>query len=419
MRVAKAWYPVIARCRCVWQWVASADVSGPASRRRALILSHSYYVRDTRPRRHANALAEDGWEVEVLCARDAGEPKRERIGAVLVHRLPARRRRGSKLRYVFEYGSFGAMAFGALAGMHARRRYDLVWVFGIPNILVRAAAVPRLSGARIVLDVRDPMPEFFMSKYGLPADHRLVRSLLVEERISCRYASHVVTVHDAMKELLLRTGIAPDRIGVVMNAPDPAVFEAPTAHPARDSEDRTILYAGTVAARYGVDLIVRAIARLKDQIPGIRLRVVGDGDLVPQLERLAKQLGVGHRVVFDGPVPLDRIPAIVRTSWLGAQPHPDDPLIRLTLPTKVLEWCALGLPVICSETAALTRTFGETDLTLLKPGDLDALCDALLDAHADPAALAARAKRAQATVRRFDWEHEKRTLLSIASATTR
>jgi glycosyltransferase involved in cell wall biosynthesis len=116
-------------------------------------------------------------------------------------------------------------------------------------------------------------------------------------------------------------------------------------------------------------------------------------------------------------VPLDRIPAIVRASWVGAQPHPDDPLIRLTLPTKVLEWAALGLPVICSETAALTRAFGPADLRLLKPGDLDDLCDALVEAHEDPAALAARAARAQQVVRRFDWEHEKKTLLAIANGT--
>src|SRR5437899_2700889 len=116
--------------------------------RRALIVTHSYYLRDTRPRRAATAFAEDGWDVEVLCARDEGEPKRERVGAVAIRRLPARRRRGTKFRYAFEYASFGALAWGAIVAMHARRRYDLVYVFSVPNILVRAAAFPKLRGAR-------------------------------------------------------------------------------------------------------------------------------------------------------------------------------------------------------------------------------------------------------------------------------
>jgi len=388
--------------------------TAPATRR-ALIVTHSYYLRDTRPRRVATALADDGWDVEVLCARDAGEPKRERVGAVAIHRLPAQRRRGSRFRYAFEYGSFGALAFGAMAAMHARRRYELVYVFSIPNILVRAAAVPRMRGARVILDVRDPMPEFFMSKYDLPVDHRLVRALLAEERIACRYATHVVTVHDAMKDLLLRTGVAPDKISVVMNAPDPRMFAGAATDVTRDPQDRTILYAGTVAGRYGLDLLVGAVGRLRDRVPGIRLRVVGDGDFVPVLQDLARSLGVTDRVVFDGPVSLDRIPAIVRSSWVGAQPHPDDPLMRYAFATKVLEWCALGLPVVCSRTQALARAFDDSDVTFVRPGDLDDLCDKLHEAHADPEKLAAKAAHARESVKRFDWNREKKTLLAVAA----
>ncbi len=391
-------------------------MTGPSggTPRRALFVTHSYYLRDTRPRRHATALADAGWDVEVLCAREKGESKRERVGAVAIRRLPSTRRRGSRARYAFEYASFGAMAWAAMASLHARRRYDLVYVFSIPNILVRAAMIPKLGRARVILDVRDPMPEFFMSKYDLPIDHRLVRALLVEERISCRYADHVVTVHEAMKTLLLRTGVGGDRIGVVMNAPDPHVFGAAPSSASRDPDDRTILYAGTVAGRYGIDLLVRALAQLKDEIPRLRVRIVGDGDAVPDLTALAARLGVADRVALDGPVPLDRIPDVIRSAWVGAQPHPDDPLMRFSLSTKLLEWCALGLPVICSRTEALDRAFTDAEVTFIVPGDLDDLVRALREAHADPAALRSRAAAARESVKRFDWVHEKRKLLSIA-----
>lgn len=385
---------------------------------RVLFVTHSYYERDTRPRRHATALAEAGWDVEVLCARDADEPRSERLGPVLIRRLPARRRRGSKARYAFEYGSFGAMAMATMAGLHARRRYDLIYVFSIPNILVRAAALPRRTGARVYLDVRDPMPEFFRSKYGLPPEHRLVRALLAEERLACRYATHVVTVHDGMKELLLRTGVPAEHISVVVNAPDPRFFRPLSPRVRRDPDDRTILYAGTVANRYGLDLLVRAVARLRDEIPQLRLRIVGDGDAVGALRQLATELSVGDRVSFDGPVPLDQVPSIATSAWIGAQPHRDDPLMRFTLSTKVLEWCSLGLPVICSRTDAMTRAFTDAELSFVVPGDLDDLCRAILDAHPDPDALASRASRARAAVQRFDWGRERRTLLAVAAGPT-
>jgi glycosyltransferase involved in cell wall biosynthesis len=383
--------------------------------RRVLFVTHSYYVRDTRPRRHATALADAGWDVEVLCARDDGEPKEERIGAVKIRRLPARRRRGSRFRYVFEYGSFGAMTWGAMASLHARRRYDLIYVFSIPNILVRAAMVPKLTGARVILDVRDPMPEFFMSKYGLPEEHRLVRALRAEERASCRYATRVVTVHAAMKTLLLRTGVGEDKIGVVMNVPDPTIFGTAASAVRRDPEDRTLLYTGTVAGRYGLDRLIRAAARLKDEIPSIRVRIVGDGDAIPSLKRLAGDLSVADRVAFDGPLPLDRIPDVVRASWIGAQPNPDDPLMRWTLSTKALEWCALGLPVVCSRTEANARAFTDDEVAFIRPGDLDDLCRVLLDAHRDPGRVAAKAAHARRSIARYDWARERRALLAIAA----
>ncbi|MGH2785063.1 MAG: glycosyltransferase family 4 protein [Actinomycetota bacterium] len=381
---------------------------------RVLIVSHSYFMRDTRPRRHAQAFVDAGWEVDVLCARDEGEAKRERITGVDLHRLPARRRRGSKGRYAFEYASFGAMALGAVSAMHLRRRYDVVYVFGIPNLIVRSAFLPHLSGTRIILDMRDPLPEFFRSRYGFPDDHRAVRALLLEERISCRYATHVLTVIDAMRDLFLRS-VAPEKITVVRNAPDPRLFGATGSLPARDPADRTLLYAGTVAARYGVDQIVRAVARLKDAVPGIRARIVGDGDLVPELRSLAREAGIEDRVSFDGPVPLDAMPGIIATAWIGAQPHRADPLMRYSFSTKLLEWGSLGLPVITSATESVVREFTDEEMMLVPPGDLDAFCERIVEADRDPEGLASRIERGRAAAARFDWNAERERLLSTVS----
>ena len=384
--------------------------------KRILMVSHSYFLRDTRPRRHARAFVDAGWEVDVLCARDEGEPKRERVADVDVHRLPARRRRGSKARYAFEYASFGAMALGAIGALHMRRRYDVVYVFGVPNIIVRSALVPHLAGTRIILDMRDPLPEFFRSRYGLPENHRTVRALLLEERLSCRYASHVLTVIDAMRDLFLRS-VAPEKITVVRNAPDPQLFSSASAPPSRDAADRTILYAGTVADRYGVDLIVEAVARLKDEVPGIRARIVGDGDLIPRLRTIARANGIEDRVSLDGPVPLDAMPGIISGAWIGAQPHRADPLMRYSFSTKLLEWAALGLPVVVSATEAVVGEFSDEEMMFVHPGDLDSLCRRIVEAHLDPASLGARIERGRTAAVRFDWNVEKERLLAAVAGT--
>jgi glycosyltransferase involved in cell wall biosynthesis len=384
-------------------------------RRRALVLSHSYYVRDTRFRRHAEAFAAAGWDVDVLCARDVGEPAGERLRGVRIHRLPARRRRGSKGRYLFEYASFGLAAAAMIAWLHARRRYDVVYVFSIPNALVLSAAVPRVMGAKVILDVRDPMPEFFRSKYHLEQRHPLVRAMLAEERLACRWASHVVTVSGVMRDLLLRTGVGAGKISVVMNAPDGRLF-AGADHAHRDPEDRTMFFAGTVAYRYGVDLIVRAVAILKDEIPHLRARIVGDGDAVAPLKELARELGVVDRVEFTGAVPLEAMPEMIEQAWLGVQPHRDDPLMTYCFSTKILEWCSLGLPVVCGRTPAFTEAFTEDELMFVNPADLDDFSERIRKSDANPEALALSAERARAAAQRFSWDRERRTLLHVVGA---
>src|SRR5438093_7540650 len=148
--------------------------------KRALFVVHSYYLRDTRPRRLATALADAGWEVDVVCAREAGERPFETVHGVRIYRLPARRRRGSRWRYMFEYVTFALMALVAVTALWSRRRHRTVHVIGIPNFIVFSAIAPKRAGARVLLDMRDPLPEFFRAKYGLSEHHPLVRALLAE-----------------------------------------------------------------------------------------------------------------------------------------------------------------------------------------------------------------------------------------------
>lgn len=412
--MVKAAWDVAAAGSALTDGVAPGTIAA-VTKDRALVIVHSYYRRDTRPRRHATALAAAGWKVDVLCARDPTETFVDDVDGVRLYRLPARRRRGSPLRYVFEYLSFAILAFAGASALEARHHYRAVYVVGIPNLLVFAAAFARLRRARILLDMRDPLPEFFAAKYGLPERSALVRALRIEERISARFADVVLAPHAACARRYERS-VARNRIAVVMNAPDPRLFNP--QDDLRDPSDRTMLYTGTVAARYGVDLALRALARLRGDIPNLALRIVGDGDLLPRLRAQAREEGVEDRVHFDGPVPLDKIPAIVRSSWIGVQPNRLDPLMEFNLSTKILEWARLGLPVLTSLTAPLSDVFTGNDLLICEPDDLEGLCARIVEAESDPVALRLRAERARAAAERFRFEDQIAAFLRAIEGTT-
>src|SRR4029079_1422114 len=103
------------------------------------------------------------------------------------------KKRGSLLRYFFEYAAFFAWAFVRVPIQMRRRHYAIIDVNTLPDFLVFAPVVASWMGAKIVLDMHEITPEFYMSKYGIPPDSWLVRLMKFQERISMGFPDHVIT----------------------------------------------------------------------------------------------------------------------------------------------------------------------------------------------------------------------------------
>src|SRR5207302_11071815 len=114
------------------------------------IVRHDYYP-DGHVSRDAEALVEAGYEVNVVALRRPTEPARETLDGVNVFRLPVEHRRGSFWRYAWEYALFFVLATFLVTVLHVRKRFQVVEVDNMPDVLVFSAIVPRLSGARVIL----------------------------------------------------------------------------------------------------------------------------------------------------------------------------------------------------------------------------------------------------------------------------
>ena len=120
---------------------------------------HAYYPHDVRVRRQCEALADRGDEVDLVCLQDEGEQSTERIGNVNVHRLPLKHNRGQGVTgYLVEYSALFLLAFVKLTMLSIRHRYRVVQVHNLPDFLVFTTLVPRMLGARVLLDMHDITP---------------------------------------------------------------------------------------------------------------------------------------------------------------------------------------------------------------------------------------------------------------------
>jgi glycosyltransferase involved in cell wall biosynthesis len=385
--------------------------------KRVCMVTHSVYAPDPRVRREAEALVEAGYAVDVIALRKPGGEACQEINGVQIHGLPVSRHQGSGIAvYLLEYLSFCLLAFAVLTYRHLRRRYAVIQVHTPPDFLVFVTLVPRLLGSRVLLDLHEIVPELFQDRFGLAADHPIIRLLKLIERLACAYAHAVLAVHDRHKEILVARGVNPAKITPIPNCPDERIFD-PTWADGRDNGCFTIMYHGAVVPRYGLDVLVRAMAHLRNQCPDLRLRILGDGDAWLAVRTLVTELEVDDIVDMPGRIPLTDIPASIAEADVGVVPNQQNVYTDEILPTKLLEYMAMKRPVVAARTRLVESLFGPGQSVLLfEPGNPLDLADRIRQLYREPQTRERLIKRAQVCYENFKWERTREEYVKVVSS---
>ena len=382
---------------------------------RVAVVTCSYFPEDMRVRREAEALVAAGFSVDLLCLRRRTEPAREFLLGINVHRLPLERRRGGKLRYLYQYAFCFLLVFFRLAWLRLKNRYDLVHVHNMPDAMIFAAIVPKLTGAKLVLDISDPMPEVFMTKFGLPRDHLFIRLVTLQERWSTSFAHWVVTPNISFRDILVERSCPGEKVGIVMNMPPEGIFAGSKNKDSRttgDPDSFTVMYHGTIVKRHGLHIALEALAMVREKIGGLKLQVYGEGEFVDPFLEAARALNLQDMVVYNGFVPIEKIVGEIGRCDVGIVPNMPGPFTEINLPTRIFEFLVLGKPVISPRTMGILDYFDDETMFFFEPGDARSLADCLLKVHGDPEDVAGKIEKGIAVCREYSWEKEERKFVA-------
>jgi glycosyltransferase involved in cell wall biosynthesis len=373
------------------------------------MLVHAYYpLGESRVEREAHALIQRGYEVDVICLRWDNEPSFEKVGGVNVYRLPVKRHQGSGLvSQLFEYLAFFFLTFFRLLGLYPQRKYRVVQVHNLPDFLIFSALVPKCFGARLILDLHDLMPEFFAASRDRGMESWPVRLMVLQEQLSCRFADHVVTVTDTWRDTLIRRGVPSEKISVVMNVADGSIFHPDiTTGQRKNANGRfNLIYHGTLVQRYGVDVLVRAIQLARNEIPGVHLTIQGAGEFREDLEALVEALGLGDNVTINANMlHVSELPRLIGQADVGVVPNRSDIFTGQLLPTKLLEYVALNVPVISARTPGIAAYFDETMLQFFTPGSAGELAGCILSLYKDRLRRAELVENSKRFNQEYSWE---------------
>lgn len=377
-------------------------------KRHCMVVHAHYPVSETRVQRQAEALVRNGYQVDVLCLRGKKEAAVEECNGVQVIRLPVKYSyHGGLARKFLEYLRFFFLAMFKLAQLHSQQPYATVQLHNLPDYLVFAAWYPKLFGARAILDIHDLMPEFYQARFGGNGVNLPVRLIRLQEKLACRFADHVITVSEIWRQTLIDRGVPADKCSVVMNVADHKVFnqlQEPKTGPG-ERDGLRLIYHGVLAYRTGMDLALRAVAKVRPQIPNIHLTIHGFGDYYRDLVALAKELDLldEHVHFSTEAVPIEDLPDVIRAADIGLAPNRNDVFADGIVPTKLMEYAALGMPAIAARTTGIETYFRDTMVELFTPGDADDLARCILRLHSDQERLAELTRGADKFNQRYNW----------------
>jgi glycosyltransferase involved in cell wall biosynthesis len=372
---------------------------------RILLIAYTTYVHDGRVKRHAEALAERGDRVDVLCL-DSGHNGMIRGVNVIGLKMP-RYRGASRSSYVGSYLRFFAKASWAALRQSLVERYDVTIVCTMPDAAVLCALPAKLLGSRIVLDIHDTMPELYQDKFGGRRGAIGARLLMIEERASAGFADRVLAVHALHRARLIRAGVPENKIATVMNAADPAIFSASNNGRAHETGTFTLVCHGTVTRRLGLDIAIEAVSLIRERIPGLRLMVIGAGDYLETARHLVAQKRLERLVSFVNQVPIEELPRLLAGVDVGLAPNRASGATHLMLPVKLLDYMALGIPTIAARLQTIEHYFSDRAVRFFEPGNPVDLAAAIEELHRDRALRAELAHNARRAAERIGWPTQR------------
>jgi glycosyltransferase involved in cell wall biosynthesis len=378
------------------------------------MIVYTKYATDARVRREAETLASNGFRVICLTNREGPEARTYVLGGVEVQELGVPKYRGkSHAAYIGSYVRFLGAASAACLRVQRAGRLDVVHVHNLPDFLVFAALLPRLRGAKVVLDVHDSIPETFASKFSDGAIRW--RALCLEEKLSALVAHRVICVNHPQRDTLVARGLPASKTFVSMNVPDPRIFSLKsTEKPVRDAGPLNLVYHGTMVARLGVDLVIQAVHALRGRIPGLQLHLWGGGDDLDSFRALAGRLNVLDCVHFrpDG-YPLEELPARLDAMDIGVVGNRRSVAGELMLPVKLLEYVALGIPVVAPRLNTIAHYFADDMVSYFEPDDVGSMADAIYRLHSQPDLRREQPSRAGGFLREHGWDRQGPELVSF------
>ena len=379
------------------------------------MLAYTFYETDNRVMRYAETLVKRGDQVDTISLRKKGQSLYNSTNGVNLYRIQKRSvNEKSKLAYLAKILLFWISSFLFVTIMHLKNPYDVIHVHSVPDFEVFAALIPKILGAKVILDIHDIVPEFYASKFSTSDKSFLFRGLLAVERLSIAFANHVIISNHIWEKKLTARSVSPKKCTTIINYPDTSIFHRRKRN--QTENGNILIYPGTLNWHQGLDVAINAFALIEKRIPNWQFHIYGAGPYKEALKHIVNGHKLEIRVFLKEFLPIRQIANVMANSHLGIIPKRNDPFGGEAFSTKTLEFMSLGIPILLSRTKIDQYYFTDNLVIFFDPGSVEDLAKAMLSAMRDEGLRNRLAKNALEFVQHHTWDTKKHIYLNIIDA---
>jgi len=380
------------------------------------MVAYAFYEKDNRIRRYAEALAARGDRVDVVALRQPGQSLEGELKGVRIFRIQERvRNEVFPTTYLYRLLLFLLQS----AAFLARRsfgigKYDVIHVHSVPDFEVFSALVPKLLGAKVILDIHDIVPEFYMSKFHKSHDSLAFRLLVLVERLSIAFSNHLIIANHIWHDRLISRSVKSEKCTTILNYPDLEIFRKGIG--SQKDEKFRMTYPGSLNWHQGVDVAIRAFSKIARKYPHAVFHIYGEGPERKALEKLVTELGMEGCVQIRDSIPLEGIARIMGESDAGIVPKRAASFGDEAFSTKILEFMAMEVPVIASSTRIDRYYFDDSQILFFRSEDEDDLAEKMEALILDGDLRKRLVRNASEYIRVNNWDIKRQEYFSLLDA---
>jgi glycosyltransferase involved in cell wall biosynthesis len=393
-----------------------------AGKRILLIVENEAVPFDRRMWNIAGALRDFGANVSVICPKFGTDCREEEVlEGITIYRYSTTFSDGSVFGYLREYATAFLKTCVLLQKVLVRQGgIDIVHVANPPDIFWPLGLFIRLLGAKFIFDEHDLSPEAYLSRFNRDRRGGLLYNLQVGfQRLSYRVSNGIISTNESYRAKAVAVEPAyASKTFVVRNGPDTRRFRRREPRPElKRGRHYLAAYIGVMAVQDGVEYIIRAIDELVHGrlFTDLIVYLIGDGDDQPRLRKLVSDLNLDGYVVFTGRIPDEPALDILSTADVFLSPDPQNPLNDVSTMTKVMEYMAMGRPIVSFDLKEARYSAGGSAL-FVRSNDATAFADGIIQILDDPEGSARMGDVGIARIEsELSWQKQAQNLLDAYS----